>query len=117
MPDIIIYHNPRCSKSREALSLLESRNIAPTVCDYQKTPLNAEQIRDLVGKLGIQVKDLLRSKEAEFKSAGLDRADVTDEERIQAMVDQPKLIERPIVVVGDQARIGRPPEAILEILP
>lgn len=111
-----IYHNPRCSKSRAALALLRERGIEPEVVEYLKTPPDLETLRALIGMLGIRPRDLLRTGEAEYRELGLDDPVVPDERILRAMVDHPKLIERPIVVQGSAARLGRPPERVLEIL-
>lgn len=113
---ITIYHNPRCSKSRQTLSLLEDQGVDIEVIEYLQTPPDAATLEALIKKLGIAAKDLLRKGEEEFKLAGLDKENVTDEEIIQAMLKYPKLIERPIVVHKDKAALGRPPENVLAIL-
>jgi arsenate reductase len=112
-----LYHNPRCSKSRSALQLLEDRGLTPTIVRYLETPLSAAQLQVLLGKLGISARQLLRTGEDEYKTLDLSDPQLTDAQLIAAMVSQPKLIERPILVVGDKAVVGRPPETILEILP
>jgi len=117
MTDLTLYHNPRCSKSRSALQLLEERGLSPTIVRYLETPLSAADLKTLLGKLGISARQLLRTGEDEYKSLGLNDPKLTEEQLIAAMVTQPKLIERPILLAGDKAVIGRPPEAILEILP
>jgi arsenate reductase len=117
MTDLTLYHNPRCSKSRGALELLEARGLTPTVVRYLETPPNAAQLRDLLGKLGISARDLLRTGEDEYKTLNLADASLSDDDVIAAMAAHPKLIERPILVAGNNAMIGRPPEKILEILP
>ena len=117
MTDLTLYHNPRCSKSRGALELLEARGLTPTVVRYLETPPNAAQLRDLLDKLGIGARDLLRTGEDEYKTLNLADASLSDDDVIAAMAAHPKLIERPILVAGDKAMIGRPPEKILEILP
>jgi arsenate reductase len=117
MTDLTLYHNPRCSKSRGALELLEAHGLTPTVVRYLETPPNAAQLRDLLGKLGIGARDLLRTGEDEYKTLNLADASLSDADVIAAMAAHPKLIERPILVAGDKAVIGRPPEKILEILP
>lgn len=116
MPDTLIYHNPRCSKSRQTLELLRAQGVEPEIREYLKQPPSAEELQAIIKALGITPRQLLRSKEAEYLEAGLDDATLTDAQIIAAMVNQPKLIERPIVMCGDQARIGRPPETVLEIL-
>lgn len=117
MAAMTLYHNPRCSKSRSALQLLEERGLNPAIVRYLETPLSAAQLQELLAKLGIPARQLLRSGEDEYKSLGLSDPNLTDAQLIQAMAAQPKLIERPILVVGEKAVIGRPPENILEILP
>ena len=112
-----IYHNPRCSKSRDTLSLLKSNGIEPEVVLYLETPPDAQTIRQLLKMLNMgSARDLMRQKEDLYKSLNLDDSRLTEAELIQAMVENPKLIERPIVVANGQARIGRPPEDVLEIL-
>jgi arsenate reductase len=117
MTDLTLYHNPRCSKSRGALELLEGRGLTPTVVRYLETPPDAAQLRDLLGKLGIGARGLLRTGEDEYKTLNLADASLSEEQLIAAMAAHPKLIERPILIAGDKAVIGRPPEKILEILP
>ena len=110
---LTIYHNPRCSKSRQTLALIEENNQAVEVVEYLKEPLNTEQINELKDKLGVSVIEMMRTKEAEFKEQSLKGAD--DATLILAMANTPKLIERPIVVKGDKAVIGRPPENVLSL--
>ncbi|WP_430462941.1 arsenate reductase (glutaredoxin) [Thalassolituus sp. LLYu03] len=116
MSEIQIYHNPRCSKSRETLALLQEQGITPDVIEYLKDTPDADELKSLLKKLGIPARALLRSKEEEYKTCGLDNMALSDDDIINAMIAHPKLIERPIVVNGHQARIGRPPELVLEIL-
>ena len=116
MSEIRIYHNPRCSKSRETLALLQAQGHQPQVVEYLKDTPNTAELRDILTRLGIPARDLLRTKEDEYKTLGLDNPALTEADIIAAMVAHPKLIERPIVVSGKQARIGRPPEQVLEIL-
>ena len=113
---VTIYHNPRCSKSRETLNLLQSKNIEPSVVEYLKTPLSHEQISTLVSQLGFNsARDLMRTKEEQYKALNL--KDENDESAlIAAMVEHPKLIERPIVVSNNKAALGRPPENALSVL-
>lgn len=110
-----IWHNPRCSKSRETLALIEEKGEQPTIRKYLDDAPSVEEIRDILGLLGIEPRALMRTKEALYKELGL--ADVADDDAlIQAMADNPKLIERPIVIKNGKARLGRPPESVLEIL-
>jgi arsenate reductase len=113
---IRIYHNPRCSKSRQTLALLEERGISPEVILYLDTPPDAKTLAELVAKLGITPRQLLRKGEDAYKENNLADESLTDEQLISAMVSHPKLIERPIVVNGDKAALGRPPEQVLDIL-
>ena len=110
-----IYHNPRCSKSRATLSLLEERGIEIEVVEYLATPPSPDEIRQLLQRLGLEAADIVRTGEAAFKESGLTRRS-PPEELISLMASAPIVIERPIVVVGDSARIGRPPENVLELL-
>lgn len=111
---VTIYHNPRCSKSRETLALLQDKGISPTVVEYLETPPSADDLREILRKLGKTPRELMRKKEA--KEAGLDDASLDDDALIAGMAANPRVIERPIVIKGDQARLGRPPEQVLEIL-
>jgi len=111
-----IYHNPRCSKSRETLQLLEENGTKAEVIEYLKTPPDETTLKSILKSLGIKAIQLVRKHEDEFKQAGLDREDLTEDEIIKAMVKYPKLIERPIVVNGNKVVIGRPPKNILTIL-
>lgn len=116
MADYTIYHNPRCSKSRQTLALLEEHGITPTVIKYLETPPDAETLRTLVKKLGLRrAHDLLRTGEAEYAQAGLS-ADADDDAVIKALAAHPKLLERPVVVKGDKAVLGRPPENVLALI-
>lgn len=117
MTDLTLYHNPRCSKSRGALELLEERGFNPDVVRYLENPPDAATLKALLGKLGIGARQLLRIGEDEYKELDLANTALSDEQLIAAMAAHPKLIERPILVVGDKAVIGRPPEKVLEILP
>jgi arsenate reductase len=113
---VTIYHNPRCSKSRQTLALLEERGVAPHVADYLKTPPSAGEIKTILKKLGLGPRDLLREGEPLYAELGLKDRDLDDDALIALMVANPILIERPIVVSGAKAAIGRPPETVLEIL-
>ncbi|MBE0367484.1 arsenate reductase (glutaredoxin) [Pseudoalteromonas sp. MMG013] len=113
---VTIYHNPRCSKSRETLALLETQGVTPTIVEYLKTPINLEQLETLLTQLSYRsAHQLVRNKEALYKELAL--TPETPESTLKnAMIDNPKLIERPIVVSNNQAAIGRPPESVLAIL-
>lgn len=113
---VTIYHNPRCTKSRQTLTLLTKRGIEPKIIEYLVTPPSEAELKRLLKLLGISPRELLRTKEAEYKQAKLDRPDVSDADIIRAMVKYPRLIERPIVVSGSKAALGRPPENILKII-
>ncbi|CAG9421585.1 arsenate reductase (glutaredoxin) [Providencia alcalifaciens] len=114
---IKIYHNPRCSKSRETLALLQEKGITPTVVEYLTTPPSVADIEKLLKMLGFtDARQLMRTKEDIYKELKLADNNVTQAQLIQAMHDNPKLIERPIVVKGKKAKLGRPPEQVLEIL-
>ncbi|UTW08640.1 arsenate reductase (glutaredoxin) [Pseudomonas benzenivorans] len=117
MTDLTLYHNPRCSKSRGALQLLEARGLTPTIVRYLETPPSAAQLQALLGKLGIDARQLLRTGEEEYRALNLAEPGLSDAQLIEAMVNHPKLIERPILIAGDKAVIGRPPEKVLELLP
>ncbi|WP_079201298.1 arsenate reductase (glutaredoxin) [Pseudomonas sp. CC6-YY-74] len=117
MTDLTLYHNPRCSKSRGALQLLEERGLTPTIVRYLESPPSAAQLSDLLGKLGIGARQLLRSGEDDYRTLNLADPGLSEAQLIEAMVAHPKLIERPILIVGSKAVIGRPPEKVLEILP
>jgi len=110
---VTIYHNPKCSKSRETLALLQDKGINPQVVEYLKTPPSAAELTEIIAKLGIAPKELLRKKEA--AEAGVD-PNLPSDALIAAMVTNPQVIERPIVVKDGKARLGRPPEQVLEIL-
>ncbi len=111
-----IYHNPRCSKSRQTLQLIIDQGVEPEVIEYLKTPPTVSELKDILKKLDIAPRDLMRKKEAEYKATGMDNSKLSDEELINGMIDSPKLIERPIVLTEEKAAIGRPPEDVLKIL-
>lgn len=114
MTDVTIYHNPRCSKSRETLKLIEDKGIAPRMVEYLKTPPSAAELAAILAALGKKPAEIVRKKEA--AEAGIDPAVLDDAALIAAMVANPAIIERPIVVNGAKAALGRPPESVLEIL-
>lgn len=113
---VTIYHNPRCTKSRQTLKLLEARGIKPKVVEYLKTPPSESELKRLLKQLGIRPRELLRRKEPQYKKLKLDNPALSDAELIRAMAAHPILIERPIVVKGERAALGRPPENVLKIL-
>ncbi|MGE4476834.1 MULTISPECIES: arsenate reductase (glutaredoxin) [Stutzerimonas] len=116
MTDLILYHNPRCSKSRGALELLQARGMEPTIVRYLDTPPSEAELHALLAKLGLSARQLLRTGEEEYQSLGLADTALTDAQIIAAMARHPRLIERPILIAGDKAVIGRPPEKVLELL-
>ena len=116
MSEVTIYHNPRCSKSRQTLALLNERGVNPTIVPYLDTPPDAGTLARLLDMLGLDPRGLMRKKEASYAELGLADAGLTRDDLIKAMTAHPVLIERPIVVAGNQAAIGRPPENVLEIL-
>ena len=113
---VTIYHNPRCSKSRTTLALLRERGIEPDVIEYLKDAPSADDLRDVLAKLGRRPRDIMRRGEAVYKELGLGDETLSDDALIAAMAEHPILIERPIVIKGEKAALGRPPESVLEIL-
>ena len=113
---VTIYHNPRCSKSRQTLALLEEQGLELQVVEYLKTPPDAAGLKALLDRLGLAPRELIRRKESLYKELGLDDEGLSEAALIQAMAENPILIERPIVVAGERAALGRPPEAVLRIL-
>lgn len=113
---IIIYHNPRCSKSRQTLQLLQERGIEPEIIEYLKTPPGKTKLKEILKLLGMKPRELMRTKEAAYQEAGLDEEGLTEDQLIEAMIAHPVLIERPIVLAHGKAALGRPPEQVLEIL-
>ncbi len=115
-PAAILYHNPRCSKSRQTLELLRAQGLEPEVVEYLKTPPTAAELERILKLLGREPRDLLRTGEAAALGLGLDDPALSRAALIQAMVEHPKLIERPILLTNHKAALGRPPENVLEIL-
>jgi arsenate reductase (glutaredoxin) len=111
-----IYHNPRCSKSRQTLALLEERGIEPRIVLYLETPPDADELKHLLEQMGMGARDLLRTGEGAYRELELDRTDLSEDDLIAAMVAEPILIERPIVITGQGAALGRPPENVLRLL-
>lgn len=116
MSELIIYHNPRCSKSRATLALIEAQGHTPTIVEYLTTPPTVPELQDIIKKLGIHPRDILRTKEEEYKSLNLADQSLSDEAILATITEHPRLLERPIVVTNNQAIIGRPPENVLPLL-
>lgn len=113
---VTIYHNPRCTKSRQTLELLRKKGIEPRVIEYLKTPPTRAELKRILKLLGMAPRQLMRRGEAAYKEQGLDDSTLSDEALVAAMVETPILIQRPIVLADGKAAIGRPPELVLEIL-
>ena len=113
---VTIYHNPKCTKSSETLELLRAQGIKPAIIEYLRNPPDKATLRKILRMLKLGPRDLMRKKEAIYKEAGLDRENLSDDALVTAMVRNPILIERPIVIANNRAVIGRPPEKVLEIL-
>jgi arsenate reductase len=113
---LVLYHNPRCSKSRAALQLLEERGLSPRIVLYLETPPTAAELKVLIKRLGLRPHDLLRTSDPAYRELGLEGEMLSDEKLVAAMVARPSLIERPILMAGKRAVIGRPPERVLDIL-
>lgn len=111
-----IYHNPRCSKSRQTLQLLQQQGIEPEIIEYLKTPPTTAELEDILQKLDMEPRELMRKNEAEYKSTGMNNTELSNDALINGMANTPKLIERPIVLANGKAAIGRPPESVLAIL-
>ena len=116
MSDFIIYHNPRCSKSRQTLEILNKQNVDTEIVLYLETPPSAEEVTSILQKLGLSSRDIIRKGEEEYKLLNIKDQSLTENELITFMLENPKLIERPIVVKDDKAIIGRPPENVLSLL-
>jgi len=116
MSDVVIYHNPRCGKSRQTLDLIRGLGVRPQVVEYLDTPPSAAQLKGFLKALGMTPRDLMRKKEPEYQALGLDDPALSDDALIGAMVENPRIIERPIVTKGAKVALGRPPENVLEIL-
>jgi arsenate reductase len=113
---ITIFHNPRCSKSRATLALLREHGVEPEIRLYLDDPPDTDELRSILGRLGMTARELLRAGEAEYSERGLADESLSEDELIAAMAAAPRLIERPIVLAGNRAAIGRPPESVLQIL-
>lgn len=115
MSDYVIYHNPRCSKSRQTLALLNEQGIEPEIVLYLDATPSLDELKAIIDKLGISARDLLRKGEDAYKEYNLADETLSEDKIISAMIEAPKLIERPIVIKGDRAILGRPPENVLQL--
>ncbi|MGB0832951.1 MAG: arsenate reductase (glutaredoxin) [Psychrobium sp.] len=116
MSQITIFHNPRCSKSRQTLQLLNENGVEPEIVEYLKVGVSQETVESLLSKLDVEPRAMMRTKEAEYKEQNLGDDSVSRDVLVKAIVATPKLLERPIVVNGDKAAIGRPPENVLDVI-
>ena len=116
MSNFTIYHNPRCSKSRQTLALLEEHNITPTIVEYLQNPPDPATLKGLLEMLGLKPRELMRRKEDAYAANRLDDNSLSEDALIQAMIENPILIERPIVVSDGRAVLGRPPENVLDLI-
>ena len=112
--NVIIYHNPRCSKSRLALEIIRNQKVEPKIIEYLKTGFSHEEINEIINKLNLDIIEIIRSKDA--KKLGLNLETMSKKELTNAIIDQPGIVERPIIIKGKKAVIGRPPEKLLEII-
>ncbi|MEN6542514.1 arsenate reductase (glutaredoxin) [Parvibaculum sp.] len=115
MSKVVIWHNPRCSKSRATLSLIEQHGLDPEIVEYLNTPPSAEEIRSVLQKLRMKPRDLMRKGEQVYKDLGLENENLSDDQLVAAMAENPILIERPVVIFGARAKLGRPPEDVLDL--
>ena len=113
---LVIYHNPNCSKSRETLQILEDNHQSPDIIEYLEQPPTPQELKDVIKMLGVSARDLLRTTEPVYRDADLDDDTLTDDEIIEAICEYPALLQRPIVISGARAVIGRPPTRVLEII-
>lgn len=116
MSDYQILHNPRCSKSRQTLALLEEKGVSPEIILYLEATPSVTELQAVIAKLGLAVRDIMRTGEDAYKDNNLKNPELSDDELLAAMVASPKLIQRPIVIKGDKAVIGRPPENVLDLI-
>ena len=114
--EVTILHNPKCSKSRKALEIIRGKNIEPTIILYLASKLSKTEVKNLLAKLGLPIRDILRTEEDEYKNNNLNNDNLDDDELIDFLIKFPKLLERPIVIKNSKAVIGRPPENILNFL-
>jgi len=113
---LIMYHNPRCSKSRETLQILEAHDIVPEIIDYLDEPPDPQELKRIMGLLGVSARELMRTTEPVYKDADLDDDSLSEDEIIEAICEYPELLQRPIVILGDKAIIGRPPSRVLDLI-
>ena len=113
---VTIYHNPRCSKSRQTLELLRRQGLEPAIIEYLKTPPDRDELNGILTLLRLSPRDLMRKKEEAYKANGLDAGNLSDDQLLDALIEHPVLMERPVVLANGKAAIGRPPENVLEIL-
>ena len=116
MSEITIYHNPKCSKSRQTLDIILKKNVKPKIVLYLDEAFSLNELKNVISKLNIKPRDLLRKGENEYKENNLKNLDLKDDDLIKIMIKYPKLIERPIVIAGNKAIIGRPPEKVLDLI-
>ena len=116
MDKFVLYYNPRCSKSRATLALLEENNISPEIIFYLENPPDVDQLKMLLGKLNMGVRDILRKSEPEYEALRLDDNSLAEEIVLDILSNHPALLQRPIVICGDEAIIGRPPENVLRLI-
>lgn len=116
MSDVTLYHNPRCSKSRQALALLRERDIEPEIIEYLKDPPTLQELDQILELLGLEPRELMRRKESVYEDLALDDESLDRHSLLQAMIEHPILIERPIAVANGRASLGRPPENVLHVL-
>ena len=113
---VVIYHNPKCSKSRETLQILQDKNIEPEIIDYLEDPPTAQELKKIIAMLGVSARDLMRSTEPVYTDANLDDDSISENDIIEAICEYPALLQRPIVISQNRAIIGRPPGRVLEII-
>jgi arsenate reductase (glutaredoxin) len=111
-----IFYNPKCSKCRLTMDILNDKGVQPSIVEYLNTPPNGAELNEVLDLLSLEPRELMRKHEAPYKENNLDNPDLNREQLIQAMIDNPILIERPIIIKGNKATIGRPPEKVLDIL-
>jgi len=116
MTTLTIYHNPLCSKSRQTLELINNNKVEVEIVEYLKQPPTLTQLQNILSSLNLKAQDIMRKKEVEYKESGLGNASLTENEQLKLIIANPKVMERPIVVKGEKAIIGRPPENVLELL-